>query len=252
MIKIENLTYIVPGGRVILNDVSLTVPTGKTMAVMGLSGSGKTSLLKCVAGLVPAASGRIWVGDEQVAGLDEAAMNSVRRRIGYVFQYAALFDSMTVYDNVAFGPRRRGLRPGPEMDALVRERLQMVGLDGTQDLYPAQLSGGMQKRVGLARALASNPDVLLYDEPTSGLDPITAAVIDDLIIQMRDRLDVTSLVVSHAVESIFRVADLITMLFEGRAIFTGTPDETRNATDPRVRQFIEGSTKGPIQLRAEG
>lgn len=250
MIKIENLTYSVPGGRTILDGVSLTVPTGRTMAVMGLSGSGKTSLLKCVAGLAPVAGGRIWIGEDQVVGLDEKELNAVRRRIGYVFQYAALFDSMTVYDNVAFGPRRRGMPPGPEMDALVSERLQMVGLGGTENLFPAQLSGGMQKRVGLARALASNPDVLLYDEPTSGLDPITAAVIDDLIIQMRNRLEVTSLVVSHAVESIFRVADLVTMLYDGHAIFTGTPDEARSATDPRVRQFVEGSTDGPIQLSA--
>lgn len=250
MIKIENLTYTVPGGRAILKDISLTVPTGKTMAVMGLSGSGKTSLLKCVAGLVPAAAGQIWVGEEQVVGRTETEMNAVRQRIGYVFQYAALFDSMTVYDNVSFGPRRRGLRPGPELDALVRERLAMVGLDGTQDLLPAQLSGGMQKRVGLARALASDPDVLLYDEPTSGLDPITSAVIDELIIRMRNELGVTSLVVSHAVESIFRVADLITMLYDGRVIFTGTPSEAHATTDTRVRQFIEGRTEGPIQLSA--
>ena len=252
MIKIEHLKFVVPGGRVILRDASLTVPTGKTLAVMGLSGTGKTSLLKCVAGLVPVTEGRIWIGDQQVVGLDEAEMNVVRERIGYVFQYAALFDSLTVYDNVSFGPLRRGMHRGAEMDALVAEKLAMVGMEGTERLYPAELSGGMQKRVGLARALALNPEVLLYDEPTSGLDPITAAVIDDLIIRMRDTLGVTSLVVSHTVESVFRISDLVTILYEGEIIVNGTPDELRNSSDPRVRQFVEGRTDGPIQLTAGG
>lgn len=246
MIRICNLTYTVPGGRDVLSNVSLEVPVGKTMGVMGLSGTGKTSLLKCVAGLVQPSSGEIWIGDRQVVGLSEREMNVVRKQVGYVFQYAALFDSLNVYDNVAFGPLRRQMKRGPELDALVAEKLALVGMDGTQNMMPSELSGGMQKRVGLARALALNPSVLLYDEPTSGLDPITATVINELITEMRDRLHVTSLVVSHDVASVFRIADLVTMLYEGEAIVTGTPDEVQSSSDPRVRQFIEGRSSGPI------
>jgi phospholipid/cholesterol/gamma-HCH transport system ATP-binding protein len=246
MISIRNLTYTVPSGRDILVDVSLEVPAGKTMCVMGLSGTGKTSLLKCVAGLVTPSAGEVWIGDRQIVGLSEGELNNVRHDIGYVFQYAALFESMTVFENVAFGPLRQDGRRGPELDDLVAEKLALVGLDGTQNMMPEELSGGMQKRVGLARALAVNPRVLLYDEPTSGLDPVTATVIDELIIEMRDRLGVTSLVVSHAVSSVFRIADIITMLYDGAAIISGTPDEIRACDDPRVRQFVEGKSSGPI------
>lgn len=248
MIDIRDLTYIAPGGRTILERVSLNVPAGKTMAVMGLSGSGKTSLLKCIAGLVAPASGEVWLGDQQVVGLSEHAMNAVRQRIGYVFQYAALFDSLTVYDNVAFGLRQRRMRRGPEMNRIVEEKLALVGMDGTQAMYPSQLSGGMQKRVGLARALALDPDILLYDEPTSGLDPITSAVIDALVNNMRDRLGVTSITVSHDIRSISRVADYVTMLYDGRVIQTGPLDEVRLSSDERVRQFIEGRSEGPIEV----
>ena len=248
MIRIVDLTYTVPGGRDILRNISLTIPKGKTMAVMGLSGTGKTSLLKCTAGLVPVAKGEIWIGESQMVGLSEREANEVRRRVGYVFQYAALFDSMTVKENVSFGPIRRGARRGRELAELVAEKLALVGMEGTEDLMPSELSGGMQKRVGLARALALNPDILLYDEPTSGLDPITTSVIDDLIIRMRDRLGVTSLVVSHALDSIFRVADYITMLYEGEVVATGTPEEIRKCDDPRLRQFIQGRSDGPIRV----
>ncbi|HEY3265430.1 MAG TPA: ATP-binding cassette domain-containing protein [Armatimonadota bacterium] len=248
MIRISHLTYTLPDGRDVLRDVSLTIPTGQTMGVMGLSGTGKTSLLKCVAGLVEPSAGEVWIGDRQMLGLPEREMNEIRMRIGYVFQYAALFDSMNVYDNVAFGPLRRHLKRGPELDSLVAEKLALVGMDGTQAMMPSELSGGMQKRVGLARALALNPDVLLYDEPTSGLDPITATVIDELIVEMRNTLHVTSLVVSHAVDSVFRIADVVTMLYDGEPIITGTPDEVRKSSDPRVRQFVEGRTTGPISV----
>ncbi|HEY3412629.1 MAG TPA: ATP-binding cassette domain-containing protein [Armatimonadota bacterium] len=248
MISIRNLTYSVPGGLEVLKNVSLEIPSGTTMCVMGLSGTGKTSLLKCVSGLVEASGGEVWIGDKQIVGLPERDLNEVRLSIGYVFQYAALFDSMTVFDNVAFGPLRRGMKHGGELDDLVAAKLSLVGMDGTQRMMPSQLSGGMQKRVGLARALASDPTVLLYDEPTSGLDPVTAAVIDELIVEMRDRLKVTSLVVSHNVSSVFRIADIVTMLHDGEVIISGTPDEVRGSTDGRVRQFIEGSPHGPIEV----
>jgi phospholipid/cholesterol/gamma-HCH transport system ATP-binding protein len=248
MIRIEHLTYTVTGGREVLSDVSLEVPTGKTMCVMGLSGTGKTSLLKCVAGLVEPSAGKIWLNDAQLVGMSEHDLNEVRRDMGYVFQYAALFDSMDVYENVAFGPLRRGMLRGSDLDDLVAEKLAMVRMSDTQRMMPSELSGGMQKRIGLARALAQNPSVLLYDEPTSGLDPVTASVINDLIVEMRDRLGVTSLVVSHTLSSVFRIADYITMLHEGEAIITGTPDEIRASTDGRVQQFVEGRSTGPIDV----
>jgi phospholipid/cholesterol/gamma-HCH transport system ATP-binding protein len=248
VISIEGLTYAVPGGREVLRDVWLDVPEGKTVGVMGMSGTGKTSLLRCIAGLVQPVAGKIWIMGRQVVGLSEREWASVREHIGYVFQYAALFDSLTVFENVAFGPRRQGIRDTKELSRLVSEKLAMVGLDGTQSLYPSELSGGMKKRVGLARALALNPKLLLYDEPTSGLDPITAGVIDDLIAEMRDRLGVTSVVVSHDVDGVFRVSDVVAMLYEGRVIFTGTPDEARSTDNPYVRQFIEGQAKGPISV----
>jgi phospholipid/cholesterol/gamma-HCH transport system ATP-binding protein len=248
MIRIEELTYRLPDGRAILDNLSLEVPTGATMAVMGLSGTGKTTLLKCVAGLLAPASGRIWIDDKQIVGMSEKRLNRVRQQMGYVFQYAALFDSLSVYENVAFGPMRRGAKRGPELDALVAERLRIVGMEGVENLMPSELSGGMAKRVGLARALALNPRFVLYDEPTSGLDPITARVIDDLIIRVRDSLHVTSLVVTHAVNSVFRFADIATMLYEGSAVATGTPEELRNCGDERVRQFIEGNSNGPIRV----
>lgn len=249
MIRIIDLTYSLPDGRDVLHKVSMEIPDGKTMCVMGLSGTGKTSLLKCVAGLVLPSAGEIWIGDKQIVGMPENALNEVRLGMGYVFQYAALFDSMSVYENVAFGPLRRGFKRGSELDDLVSEKLGLVGMEGARKLMPAELSGGMQKRVGLARALALNPAVLLYDEPTSGLDPVTATVIDELIVEMRDKLGVTSLVVSHAISSIFRVADTVTMLHEGEAIASGTPDEIRRSTDPRVKQFVEGRSDGPIDVK---
>lgn len=248
MIRIEGLTYAVPGGRQVLRDVWLNVPEGKTVGVMGMSGTGKTSLLRCIAGLVQPVAGRIWLMGRQVVGLSEREWVSVREHIGYVFQYAALFDSLTVFENVAFGPRRQGIRDGKELSRLVSEKLSLVGLDGTQSLYPSELSGGMKKRVGLARALALNPRILLYDEPTSGLDPITAGVIDDLIAELRDRIGVTSVVVSHDVEGVFRVSDVVAMLYEGRVIFTGSPEQARSTDNPYVRQFIEGQAKGPISV----
>jgi phospholipid/cholesterol/gamma-HCH transport system ATP-binding protein len=245
-VTVENLTYVA-GGREILRNASLSVPEGQVLALMGMSGMGKSTMLKCIAGLVKPASGRIWIGDTDIAPLSERSLLEIRRRLGMVFQYAALFDSLNVYDNVAFGlAQRRPKPPKKEIDRIVRDMLQMVGMDGTQSQFPSELSGGMQKRVGLARALALEPEILLYDEPTSGLDPIIAASIDELILGMKDRLGVTSVVVSHSMESIWRTADQVAMIHEGRIIAQGSADEIRNTEDPAVRQFIEGRTDGPL------
>jgi phospholipid/cholesterol/gamma-HCH transport system ATP-binding protein len=236
-IVVRDLVYEVPEKR-ILSDVNLNVGKGEVLAIMGKSGSGKTTLLKCLAGLIKPTSGRVELFDQNIAPLSESELDDVRLKIGLVFQYAALFDSLSVYDNVAFGVvnhRRIGRR---ETSKIVADRLAEVGMEGTEKLFPSQLSGGMQKRVGLARALAMEPSVLLYDEPTSGLDPVIAHSIDDLIVETRNRLGMTSVVVSHDIASIFRIADRIAMVDEGAIIAAGTPDEIRASSDSKVKEFV--------------
>lgn len=224
--------------RWILQGVSLEVRAGEIFAIMGPSGCGKTTLLKLIAGLAKPQRGEIWIDDVEVCRLPEPALVPVRKKLGLVFQYAALFDSLTVYDNVAFGVRRHITKREREVAEIVRQRLEMVGMAGTERLYPAQLSGGMQKRVGLARALAMDPKIVLYDEPTAGLDPIMAETIDRLIMDTTRRLRVTSLVVSHDLVSVFHIADRVAMLHEGRIVTSGLPEEVRAERSPVVRRFL--------------
>lgn len=247
MLNIEHLSYRIEG-RTILRRLDLKVEKGETVAVMGMSGMGKSTLLKCVGGLIRPTSGSILIDGSDIVGKSEAQLRDVRKKVGMVFQYAALFDSLTVFENVAFGVRRHRHLSEEELTILVREKLALVGLSGTEGLMPAQLSGGMQKRVGLARALALDPEFLLYDEPTSGLDPITAAAIADLIVRMRDDLGVSSLVVSHDVPLIKHVSNRIGMLHRGKIIEIGTAEEMSNSENPIVKQFMDGSTEGPIKL----
>jgi len=246
-IEVKNLRYEIPGKQ-ILKGVTLGVAPGEILCVMGMSGSGKTTVLHCIGGLTGATSGEIRIGDAQIVGMRETELNQVRERMGMVFQYAALFDSLTVFENVAFGLRRRRRMAGDEIKKVVAEKLALVGLPGTETMYPSQLSGGMAKRVGLARAIAMSPEILLYDEPTSGLDPVVASVVDELIMQMRDKLGVTSIVVSHNITSIFRISDKIAMIHEGRVLATGTPQQIQASDNPIVRQFIEGRSQGPIEV----
>jgi phospholipid/cholesterol/gamma-HCH transport system ATP-binding protein len=227
------------GERVILDDISLRVDEGETLAVIGASGVGKSVLLKSIVRLLEPEEGSIRVDDSDIASLDREQLYELRRRVGYVFQFAALFDSMTVFDNVAMGLRRMSMSD----DAIaqrVRESLGRVEMTGFEDRLPAQLSGGQRKRVGLARAIATRPKYLLYDEPTTGLDPVTTAVIDRLIMKMADELGVTSIVVTHDMKSAYRIADRIAMLHRGRIRFAGTPEEIQATEDPVVRSFIEG------------
>lgn len=246
MITVRQLGYTIDS-QPVLRDVNLRVQRGETVSIMGVSGSGKTTLLKIMAGLIRPTSGQVFVDLTDITRLNEDDLNRVRHRLGVVFQYGALFDSLTVYENVAFALIRHTHLSKAEIDDIVNEKLTLVGLPGTQSLYPSQISGGMQKRVGLARAIAMNPEVLLYDEPTSGLDPVMTRVIDDLIKEMHDKLGVTSVVVSHALPSIFRISDRVAMLHEGTVIAYGTPTEIRESSDPRVQQFIHGQSQGPIQ-----
>ncbi|MGC8783582.1 MAG: ABC transporter ATP-binding protein [Armatimonadota bacterium] len=237
-VRVSDVWYGVDS-RWVLQGISLEVRTGEVFAIMGPSGCGKTTLLKLVGGLLKPQRGEIWIGGTEISRLSEAKLTPVRKRVGLVFQYAALFDSLTVYDNVAFGVRRHITRREQEVAQIVREKLAMVGMTGTEHLYPSQLSGGMQKRVGLARALAMNPNIVLYDEPTAGLDPIVAETIDTLIRDTTRRLQVTALVVSHDLTSVFHIADRIAMLHEGRIITCGSPEEVRADANPVVRRFLQ-------------
>jgi len=236
-VEVRGVDYEVPGRR-ILHGIDMEVSRGEIVAVMGMSGSGKTTLLKCIAALAKPSRGELRIDGEDIVPLSESALDRVRLRVGLVFQYAALFDSLTVEENVAFGLVHHRRAPKHEIRRLVAERLNEVGMAGSEGLYPSELSGGMQKRVGLARALALEPSLILYDEPTSGLDPVIGRTIDDLILRTRDRTGVTSIVVSHDILSIFRIADRIVMLDEGRIIASGTPDQMRQSPLEKVQEFV--------------
>ncbi len=234
--------------RSVLDGLDLDVRTGETLVVLGPSGTGKSVLLKHIIGLMQPDAGSIRIDGEEIVGLSEKELSRVRRRFGMLFQGAALFDSMTVGENVALAM----LEHAREMDAAevrrrVLERLEWVGLKGAETLKPASLSGGMRKRVGLARALAMDPEYILYDEPTTGLDPIMADVINQLIRDLQKQLNVTSVIVTHDIKSAYSVADRIVLLYEGRVRYDGTAEETRRTQDAMMRQFIEGSSQGPIK-----
>jgi phospholipid/cholesterol/gamma-HCH transport system ATP-binding protein len=237
------------GRHSVLRNINLTIPRGQTLVVIGESGCGKTVLLKSIIGLVPPTSGEIWFDGQNLAALNERELNDQRLRFGFLFQGAALFDSMTVGQNVAFPLREHGKANQQEIDEIVLSRLAEVGLpENVVKKKPAELSGGMRKRVGLARALAMDPELMLYDEPTTGLDPIMSDVINELILRTRARYPVTSIVVTHDMHTARKVADRIVMFYplsrldddEPQMIFEGTPEAIERAPDPRVTQFVEG------------
>jgi phospholipid/cholesterol/gamma-HCH transport system ATP-binding protein len=231
------------GPKRVLQGFSLDVADGETMVIVGYSGSGKSVALKHVVGLLEPDQGEVEVDGEIVHQLERGPLMALRSRIGFVFQFAALLDSMTVRDNIALGLRRRRL---PEADIVERvgESLALVELEGTEDRYPAELSGGMRKRVGIARAIALRPQYILYDEPTTGLDPVTAAVIDQLMVRTKQKLGVTGLVVTHDMRSAYTVGDRIAMLYKGTVRQVGTVEQIQRTHDPIVRQFIEGRPEG--------
>ena len=237
MISVRNITKSF-GGKNVLDELNLEIPKGETVVVMGQSGSGKSVLLKIITGLIAADSGEIWFDGTEISHLGTKKMNVIRRKIGMLFQSAAVCDSMTVTENIAFMLDQHTNLSKREINEIVDEKLSLVDLDGVQKLRPAELSGGMRKRVGLARALAFNPEVILYDEPTTGLDPITCNEINQLINDLHEKLKVTSVVVTHDMHSAFSVATRMAMIHEGKQIAYGSPEEIINIDNPILQQFI--------------
>jgi len=235
------------GSKQVLDGVDLDVQKGETVVVLGPSGTGKSVLLKHVLGLMRPDAGSIKIDGEEVVGRRESELNQLRRRLGMLFQGAALFDSMTVGDNVALPLREHTDMPEREIADRVKERLDWVGLAGSEDAKPSSLSGGMRKRVGLARAIVMDPQIVLYDEPTTGLDPIMADAIDELIRSMQKRLGVTAMAVTHDLKSAFKIADRFALLYGGKIVFSGSAAETKSTNDPMMRQFMEGTSEGPIR-----
>lgn len=239
MIKLVNVNKSFKE-RAVLRNVNLTVNAGETLTIIGGSGSGKSTLLRLMVGLITPTSGEIWIDDQEISHLEEEALDRVRLKMGMVFQYSALFDSMTVGENVAFGLREHTDYPEDKIQQIVAEKLALVGLPDAAAMMPGELSGGMKKRVGLARAIAFEPSIIFYDEPDSGLDPVMTEKIDQLILAMQRQLKVTSVVVTHDMESACLVGDRIAMVYEGEIIAHEPVEKFRRLKDPRVREFLRG------------
>lgn len=246
MIKIANL-HKAFGQNKVLQGVNIEIEKGETLVIIGQSGSGKSVLIKHMIGIIKPDKGEIFVDEIEITSLKEDKLHQVSRKFGMLFQGSALFDSMTVAQNVSFGLERYTDFSQHRIQELVEESLEKVGLRGVENLMPYELSGGMKKRVGLARAIAYQPEIILYDEPSTGIDPIRADAINDLINIMKKELKVTSIVITHDVVSAYKVADRIAMLYNGRIIEMGTPDEIKNSENPVVQQFIHGRAEGPIE-----
>jgi len=234
------------GSQTVLNGLNLTIPAGKTTAVIGPSGEGKSVLLKHMIGLLSPDQGDVLVEDKSIVGLRRSQLNQVREKFAMVFQNAALFDSMTVYENMAFPLEEKTSLNRDQINGQVTTALQEVGLKNVNTKYPDELSGGMKKRVGLARALLLQPQIVLFDEPTTGLDPVIRRAIHQLIKQTQEKFGFTAVIVSHDIPDIFEVAHYVAMLYQGKILQLGTPDEIQGSQHPVVKQFITGSLDGPI------
>jgi len=233
-------------GKPVLKGVNLTINRGETLTIIGRSGEGKSVLLKHIIGLLKPDKGRILIDGEDIGNYNTRQMVELRKKFGMLFQGSALFDSMTVDENVGLGLREHSDFPEAKIREIIKERLAQVGLINVEHIKPAELSGGMKKRVGLARAIAMDPEYVLYDEPTTGLDPIMADAINELIANLQNRLNITSIAVTHDMVSAYKISDRLAMLYNGEIIFSGTPSEVKNTTDQVVLQFINGRAEGPI------
>jgi len=244
-IIVKNLTKKF-GDREILKNISFEVYDKEIFVIMGGSGSGKSTTIKHIIGLLKPTSGQIIVNGVDITNLSNEELIEIRKKMGYLFQEGALFDSLTIWENVGFYYLENTNMSPKEVFKLAQEKLKLVGLQGVEYLYPSELSGGMRKRASLARAIATNPEIVLYDEPNSGLDPVTSALIDKLVMDLRDNLGVTSVVVTHDLESAFTIADRIAMIHKGKIYAIGTPEEIKRSPDPVVQQFINRKAEGPI------
>lgn len=248
MIEIVNLHKSF-NNKHVLRGVNLTIEKGESMVVVGGSGSGKSVLLKHIIGILKPDDGKVFVEGIDITSLKENELYEIRKKFGMLFQMGALFDSMNVWENIGFSLLRHKKMKQEDVKEIVIEKLKLVGLSGVENLMPSELSGGMKKRVGLARAIAHEPEILLYDEPTTGLDPIMADAINELIIEMKQRLSVTSVAITHDMNSAYKIADRIAMLYEGKIVEIGTPEEIKNTKNVVVKQFITGSAIGPMKIQ---
>lgn len=251
LVECRNLSFGYDQRR-ILDDLTFTVPRGKVTALMGASGGGKTTVLRLIGGQVKPQGGELLFDGEDVAGLDRDGLYRIRRRMGMLFQFGALFTDLSVFDNVAFPLREHSGLPENLVRDIVLMKLNAVGLRGARDLMPSQVSGGMARRVALARAIALDPDLIMYDEPFAGLDPISLGTAAQLIRRLNDTLGITSIVVSHDLEETFRIADHVIILANGRIAEQGTPQQVRASTDPLVHQFVHALPEGPVHFHYPG
>ncbi len=246
-ISVENISKTFNGRRV-LTHVTFDVPKGETFVIMGGSGSGKSTLLRIMTGSIIPEEGKVYFGSRNLGLMDFSEKEKVRQRFGMSFQSSALLDFLTVEENVSL-PLQEHTRLDPSIiSTIARMKLNLVGLRGFESYYPSELSGGMKKRVGLARAIAMDPEIVFYDEPTAGLDPVVCAAVDNLILDLTRKLNLTSIVVTHNMESVFRIADKVAMIYEGKLLQIGTREEIRNSPNEVVQQFINGKIEGPIQI----
>ena len=236
------------GPKIVMQNLSLDIVEGAITCIIGLSGAGKSTILRLLNGLKMPDTGKVFVKDKEITGMKERELIDLRRSIGFAFQFSALFDSLTIGENVALPLREHSKMSEDEIRKVVSETLESVGLAHVEERFPAELSGGMVKRAGFARAVVTNPHAVLYDEPTTGLDPIITHVLTDTIVKLRERLNGTAVVVSHDLESIYLMADYIAMLFEGAIVAYGTVEEIRRSSNPIVQQFLQGSEVGPIPI----
>jgi phospholipid/cholesterol/gamma-HCH transport system ATP-binding protein len=237
------------GSHRVLQGCTIDVKEGETLVIIGGSGTGKSVTLKIMIGLLKADRGHVYVDDQEITDLDETSLSEVQRKFAYVFQMGALFDSLTVGENVAFGLKQLHKYDDSKTAGVVSKTLSLVGLSGIEHLKPAELSGGMRKRVAIARAVAMSPKYLFYDEPTTGLDPIMSDVINDLIVDLHNKLGTTGIVITHDMKSAYKVATRVAMLYEGRIVEVDTPEKIQQSQNPIVKQFITGSSQGPIQMK---